>query len=278
MTRTLFTATLVIALVATTVTSAVATPISYGRYLVVTDIEVKMSNREVPWPGGFCTVGGVTGQELVTAPGGPEAQLGRGRPHFNYPWNRGPFRDATLTPILFVCGDEVSACFHPSTVRVNPAGALVVSLEFTLYKGSGSSFACDPAYLLDREAVSLVVEGDLRCLPKGSVRLEGPEGDGATIWNFCARVTYLGPAPSPFEISSLVCLFFDGAFSCDIMTSGAVAPLRYQWMVNGAHDPAFDNLATVTGPCPAGTFVDVEVVVRDAMANLAQRSARHGCR
>jgi hypothetical protein len=278
MTRTLFAATLVIALVATTVSSAVAAPISYGRYLVVTDIEVKMVNTEAPWPGRLCTVEGVTGQELVTAPGGPEAQLGTGRPHFNYPWNRGPFRDTTLTPILFVCGDEVSACFHPSTVRLNPAGAIVVSLEFTLYKGSGLSFACDPADLLDREAVTLVAEGPLWCLPKGSVHLEGPEGDVATIWNYCVRVTYLGPAPSPFEISSLVCLSFDGAFSCDIMTSGAVAPLQYQWTVNGVHDPAFDNLATVTGPCPAGAFVDVEVVVRDAMANLAQRSARHRCR
>ena len=110
-----------------------------------------------------------------------------------------------------------------------------------------------------------------RCLPLPVRR----PANRVTIAAFCAWATYLGPAADPLKVSSLVCLSFDQAFSCDVMTSGGLAPLDVRWIVGGAHLPAFDDRPSVTGRCRPNiddTTVPVTVVGRGHRSGRRPRS------
>jgi hypothetical protein len=184
-------AALVVLLVGANATSAIAQPVPIpGWYRVDSEIMVSIFDTRPTPPHHRCPRWGWTTQEVLTTLGGPGTQLGTGRPHFDYPRHRGPFRDP-VRPVLFTCGDELSVCFHPSTVSVNPGGWLVVTIEVTFYKGSGLVMPCDPANLAASRVVTIFTDEGEVCLE--DVTLTATGGDSVTIERFCASATYLRP-------------------------------------------------------------------------------------
>jgi hypothetical protein len=181
---------LVISFVGATVSSAVASPTTPGRFRVESEIGVHIIDDRTQQRDVHCAFAGTTTQELVAGSG--STQLGTGRPQINYPRSRGPFRDATGAPILFECAD-VSVCFHPSTVGLGITGGLGLLLEVTLHVGSGLSFACDPASLLVSQTVHLGVQGEVGDCRLTPVTLTAHTHDRVTIGALCVWATYLGP-------------------------------------------------------------------------------------
>jgi hypothetical protein len=274
--RVFFVAAVVISFVGIGATGAVAWYPLSSRYHVASWIAVHLIDGGGARPGQHCVLQGSTSQTVdVTATGTP-TQLGAGRPRFDYPRNRGPFRDPAGTPVLFACGDTVSVCFHPSTVVVDLWGEMTATVDVALFEGSGLVAACDPANEVGRRTVSLSAVG--RGHPCAApVMLTAPRGSSVTIESFCMSLRWVSGGPDTMDISGLDCFSFGGRFSCAVMLTGAAAPLAIRWRVDGTDVPAFDDQPSVTGRCPASMVRRVEVVVLDALSNVARTLARVQC-
>jgi hypothetical protein len=271
-----FVAALVIAFVGVGVTGAAASGPPYSLYEVGSSIRVHLVDDGGARPDERCVLEGATEQRIVSTASGPPTQLGEGRPQFDYPRHRGPFRDGAGTPVLFACGDTVSVCFHPSTVVVDLQGQMTVTIEVTLFEGSGLVIPCDPANEVSRQAVDISGGTGPHCADP--VVLTAPESrSSATVERLCASLRWVRPASAPLAISRLFCLSYYDQFGCDVTLTGGFGQLAIRWEVDGINEPAFDDQVSVSGRCPAGQVVDVRVSVSDSLAGAAERSARVRC-
>jgi hypothetical protein len=230
-----------------------------------------------------CGFGGTTSQHLKPSDG--NAQLGAGKPEADYHWNRGPFRNQLGDAILYLCGGEVSLCFHPSRATVSNAGDLTITLAVTFFEGStifgAPALACAPRDLKDSRTVVLSVPGGTRRCLGSNVVLKDNSGDSATIGSFCASSTRDGtapdPPPPPPTVAAFHCDSLEASFTCDVSHSGGTGAIQVQWFVNGRRVSAFDDALSVTRSCTLDATVQVRVVVVDSTNASAERSLSFRC-
>jgi hypothetical protein len=270
--------------VSATVTQATPAHADQPRFRVESAISLGMHDDEnFPDEDERCGFGGTTSQHLRPSDG--NAQLGIGKPGVDYHWNRGPFRDRSGNAVLFLCGGEVSVCFHPARATVTSQGDLTITLSVTFFEGSTTfgqpAVACIPSDLEDSRTIVLEVPSATRRCLGSNVVLKDNGGDSVTIGSFCASVTRDGTAPDPPSppptITTFHCDSIDASFICDMSHSGGTGSSQVRWYVNGNRESPFDNALSVTRSCTAAEFVQVRVVVVDSTNASAERSLSFLC-
>jgi hypothetical protein len=257
-----------------------------SKFRVDTQISLGLHDAEIFFEEDErCGFGGTTSQELLPSDG--VSQLGVGRPGVDYSSKRGPFRNSVGDVVEFLCGGEVSVCFHPARVSVTSTGDATITMAVKFFEGwhytvGVPAWPCRDEDLAGSTTITLSVPAGARgCIGQVVTLRDG--GNSVTIGSFCATVTRIGtapvpvPPPAPVTITAFNCESLNRRFTCDVAYSGGTGTRHVQWFVNGTRISALDDQLSVDRTCQVDREILVRVVVVDAANASASRTDDFVC-